>query len=283
MSESLQVQVRVPAPLKNIHSALTDADALRTWLAEYAEVEPPNRYEFWGRHTPEGDAPHQRLLHLDERTLRFSWLLDGEDTTVEIRLVEESDEVTMLHLSQTHFSLAEATSSNTVRGVLQTFWALSLANLVDYLAGRELTTKGDFTSAELRGEFLIAATPAAVYRSLTESEQITSWFGYPITIEPYVGGRFAMGDLETGYAAKIVDLVPDRTMSVDWAGAGITTWELAESDGGTRLTFVQSGFDTQHPPYSGWLGWLSGMAELRRYHELDEWRPIWVDAEPTTA
>ncbi|MFK3984999.1 SRPBCC family protein [Micromonospora sp. NPDC050397] len=276
MSESLQLQARIPATLKEVHQALTDAGALRVWLAEHAEVELPQRYEFWGRYTPEGDAPHQRLLHLDDHTLRFSWLLDGEETTVEIRLTEEGDEMTLLDLSQTHFSMAEALAGNTIRGVLQTYWALSIANLADHLAGRELTPKADFTSPELRGEFLIGADPSTVFRSLVESEQVTAWFGYPIGIEPQVGGRFAMGGLEqNGYAGKIVDLVPDRRMSVDWAEAGVTTWELAESDGKTRLTFVQSGFDTGRPPYAGWMGWLSGVAELRRYHELSDWSPIW--------
>ncbi len=51
-----------------MHHALTDATALRTWLAEYAEVDLPERYEFWGRYTPEGDVPHQRPLHVDDGT-----------------------------------------------------------------------------------------------------------------------------------------------------------------------------------------------------------------------
>jgi hypothetical protein len=39
---------------------------------------------------------------------------------------------------------------------------------------------------------------------------------------------------------------------------------------------VQSGFDEQNPPYAGWLGNVSGLAELRRYHDLADWQPIWV-------
>jgi hypothetical protein len=62
---------------------LTDAGALRVWLAEHAEVDLPHRYEFWGRYTPDGDAPHQRLLHADDSILRFIWRLDGEGTTTE--------------------------------------------------------------------------------------------------------------------------------------------------------------------------------------------------------
>jgi uncharacterized protein YndB with AHSA1/START domain len=275
----MKLRARVAAPIKDVHYALTDAEALRTWLAEYAEVELPHRYEFWGRHTPEGAGPHQRLLQVDDHTLRFSWLLDGEDTTVEIRLAAAGADSTLLTLTQTGFDFQDAITGNSIRGVLQTYWALSIANLVDHLEGRELTQRGDFTSPQLQGEFTIDATPEVVFDSLTDGQQVSQWFGYPVEIEPYVGGRFAMGGFEAGQAAKIIDLDPGRKMSVDWAEGGVTTWELADSGGKTRLTFVQSGFDTQRPPYPSWLGWLSGLAELRRFHELDNWRPIWLDTD----
>jgi hypothetical protein len=58
------------------------------------------------------------------------------------------------------------------------------------------------------------------------------------------------------------------------------TWKLEDSAGKTKLSFVQSGFDTANPPYGAWTGWLSGLAELRRYHELADWRPIWLH-DPT--
>ncbi|MGC4853102.1 helix-turn-helix domain-containing protein [Micromonospora sp. DT4] len=82
-----------------------------------------------------------------------------------------------------------------------------------------------------------------------------------------------------GYAAKIVDLEPGRRMSVDWGPPGVTSWELAESGGRTTLTFVQSGFDDTNPPYAAWSGSVAGLSELRRFHEMPAWQPIWVDVE----
>jgi len=85
----MQLRARVAAPLKEVHHALTEPAALRAWLAEYAEVDLPDRHELWGRYMLEGDAPGRRPLYVDDHTLRFSWLLDGESTTVEISLEEE--------------------------------------------------------------------------------------------------------------------------------------------------------------------------------------------------
>ncbi|PZG00017.1 SRPBCC family protein [Micromonospora deserti] len=279
MTEPMKLDARLAAPVEAVRRALTDPAELRVWLAEHAEVELPRRYEFWGRHTPEGDVPHQRLLHVDDHTIRFGWLLDGVETTTEISLRADGPDSTVISLSQSHFDFAEAISGTSIRGVLQTFWSLSVANLAAHLEGRPLLPKVDFTSADLRGELLIDAPMAKVYESLTDSEQASAWFGYPIGIEPWVGGRYAMGGFESGYAAKVVDLEPGRKMSVDWGPTGVTTWELAESGGKTRLTFVQSGFDEQNPPYAAWAGSVSGLAELRRYHEVPDWQPIWLPAE----
>ena len=99
MTEPTIQRVRLAAPIQAVRHALTDAASLRVWLAEYAEVDLPRTYAFWGRYTPEGDAPHQRLLHVDDTTLRFDWLLDGEDTTVHIELQQERPDSTILTLS----------------------------------------------------------------------------------------------------------------------------------------------------------------------------------------
>ncbi len=279
MSDPLKLHARLAAPVEAVRHALTDPAALRVWFAEHARVELPTAYEFWGRHTPEGDAPHQRLLHVDDRSLRFAWLLDGVETTTEFSLRPDGPDVTVLTVSQSHFDFAEAMSGSSIRGVLQTFWALSVANLAAHLEGQPLLPKVDFTSAEMRGEMLIDAPVAKVYESLTDSEQASAWFGYPIGIEPWVGGRYAMGGFESGHAAKVVDLEPGRKVSVDWGPTGVTTWELAESAGKTKLTFVQSGFDVDNPPYAAWAGSVSGLYELRRFHEVAGWEPIWLPGE----
>jgi uncharacterized protein YndB with AHSA1/START domain len=281
MSAPLKLRARARVPVKEVHRALTDAAALRIWLAEHAEVDLPHRYEFWGRYTPEGEAPHQRLLHADDQTLRLSWQLGGEETTVEITLAADGPEATVLALSQTHMpDWAEMIAGTNIRSVLATYWSLAIANLVDYLEGRPLTPKADFTSPQMRAEVLIDAPPDAVYDSMVDPEKFRQWFGVKIDIEPHVGGRWAMGGFEADQSpAKILELEPGHKMTMAWADGQTASWELAGSEGKTRLTFVQSGFDTGNPPYGAWLGWLSGVAELRRYHELSGWRPIWLGME----
>jgi uncharacterized protein YndB with AHSA1/START domain len=281
VTQPMKLRARAAAPSKEVHHALTDPDALRTWLAEYAEVDLPNRYEFWGRYTPEGDAPHQRPLHVDDRTLRFSWLLDGEDTTVEIGLEEEDATATILTLTQTHLpDWEEMVAGVGIRSALHTYWSLSIANLIDHLEGRELTPMVDFTSPEMREQVLIDAAPDAVYDSLTDPDKFRRWFGANVEVELHVGGRFAMGGFELDQSpAKIIELEPGRKMSMRWDDGLVAGWELAGSGGKTQLTFIQSGFDPKQPPYGAWLGWLSGVAELRRFHELTDWRPVWLTAD----
>ncbi|MCK2212883.1 SRPBCC domain-containing protein [Actinomadura sp. ATCC 31491] len=277
--EPMTLRARIPAPIAQVREALTDPAALRVWLAEHAEADlAAGRFAFWGPTTPEGDAPHQRLLHADEDALRFAWLLDGEETTTELRLEEDGPDVTSVTLSQTHFDFQDVITGKSIRGVLQTYWCLALANLAEYLEGRELTPKPDYsaTGPELRAETVVEAPPAEVFASLIDSETVTKWFGFPIEIEPYVGGRFAMGGLANDPSpAKILELEPARRFSLNWGDGGIGTWELEGSGGRTRLTMVQSGFAAERPPYAAWGGILAGVAELRRYHRMSSgWRPV---------
>jgi len=222
------------------------------------------------------------VLHADERTIRFAWTLEGVEATTQIELDEDEDG-TLVTLSQTDLPSFEDVIADRAgaRGALQTFWSLAIANLADYLAGRELTPRCDFTSTDLRASVEIDATPDAVFDSMTRSEPFQRWFGARVDIEPRLGGRFAMGgfDLDPG-GAKFVEFEPGRKAALLFSADGETTsWELEDSDGKTRLTIVHSGFDATNPPYSGWAGWLSGLAGLRRYHELPNVRTIWREVE----
>lgn len=277
----LRMSAVVPAAPKIVYEALTDPAALRVWLAEHAEVDLPGKYEFWGRSTPDGAEPHQRVLHVDERGIRFAWTVDGVETTTQFELDEDEDG-TLVTLSQSDLPSFEDVIADKAgaRGALQTFWSLAIANLADYLAGRELTPKCDFTSSELHAEIVIDAAPEAVFDSMIQPEQFHKWFGAKVDIEPYVGGRFAMGgfELDPG-GAKFVEFEPGRKASLRFADGETTTWELDGSHGLTRLTLVQSGFDPTNPPYPGWAGWLGGLAALRRYHELPGDTSIWRQIE----
>ncbi|UBU12074.1 SRPBCC family protein [Nonomuraea gerenzanensis] len=275
MTDPLIIRASIPAPVERVSRALTDPDDLRVWLAEHVEVELPGRFAFWGRTTPEGDAPHQRLLHADERSVRFAWLLDGEETTSELSVEPDGGDRTILTLSQTHFDFQDVITGKSIRGVLETYWCQVLTNLAEHLEGRALTPMQDYTSTDMRVEVEIDASAAEVFHAITDSEAVTRWFGYRIEIEPYEGGRLAMGGFDDNpEPAKVLEVVPDQKFVVDWGDVGVGTWELAGSGGKTRLTLVQSGFDQADPPYAGWGGFLSGVAELRRYLEMAEWKPV---------
>lgn len=277
----LRLRAVVPASLKVTYEALTDPAALRVWLAEHADVDLPGKYEFWGRYTPDGARPHQRVLHVDERTIRFAWTLDGVETTTQIEVAEDQDG-TLVTLSQTDLpTFADVLADRAgARGALQTFWSLAIANLADYLAGREPTPGCDFTSSELRASVVIDAAPDEVFDSMTRPEVFRTWFGANVDIEPYVGGRFAMGgfELDPG-GATFVEFDPGRKATLLFADGETTSWELEGSEGKTRLTTMHSGFDPANPPYPAWGGWLGGIAGLRRYHEMPGRRSIWRQVE----
>ncbi|GAB3459577.1 SRPBCC domain-containing protein [Actinophytocola sediminis] len=279
MNDTLTLRARVDAPPNTVWQALTAAGALRTWLAEHAEVDlPARRFVFWGRSTPDGHEPRQRLQHVDERTIRLGWTLFGTDTTVTLR-VEPTDDGTIIEVAQSGvLDHADAVAEQRGLAVLNTFWGLAIGNLVEYLEDRELTPKPDYTSAEQRAELDIAASPEDVYHSLMDPATFQRWFGVVIDVEPKVGGRWAMGGFDQpGDAAKILDLEPARRVRMAWPDGMVSNWELEGTVGRTRLTFVQSGFD--EPPHAEWTGWLAGAVELRRFHEVANWRPLWVSLD----
>ncbi|HVK20928.1 MAG TPA: SRPBCC family protein [Actinokineospora sp.] len=272
----MTLRVRVPAAVDRVHHALTDAGELRGWLAEHAEVALPDTYSFWGKTTPGGEHPAQRPLHANATSLRFEWTLEGVASTVDFTLEAETPDSTILTLTQSDMpTWDEMMAEKGPRSALQSFWALAVANLVDHIDGRDLTPMCDFTDPEMRAVFTIDAEPARVFHALIDAPTFTRWFGANVEVEPYVGGRFAMGSLDTEEnPAKIVDLAEDRRLSMEWPGTAVATWELEGTEGKTRITFTQTGFDPTYPPYGSWMGWLSGFAELRRFLELADWRAM---------
>ncbi len=146
----------------------------------------------------------------------------------------------------------------------------------------------------------VRAPVKAVHQALTDASHLRIWLTDHVEVDlpqryafwgPYIPDGAAgqpvvrLSDRDRsahrcayGYA-EILDLVPERKVSVNFGDIGVVTWELAGSEGRTRLTLAQSGFDPTDPPYAAWAGGLSGLAELRRFHELADWQPIWSEKE----
>ena len=144
---------------------------------------------------------------------------------------------------------------------------LEMANAVDEAEGRPVL-RYDETSAEVD----IAAPADEVFESLTDRETFARWFGLPLAIELYPGGRWEIEG--GGPVGTVVELVADRRLVLS-EDTGVSTWDLSEVDTGTRLA-VTMRLDGGPPPPASWCGWLSGINQLRRLHEVPDRCPIWV-------
>jgi uncharacterized protein YndB with AHSA1/START domain len=281
MSHELALRARLAAPPNTVHHALTATEALQHWLAEYADsAVADGRFEFWGRFTPQGERGRQRLIESTPgRSLVFAWTLDGVETTVRITLEADGADHTQLSLRQSPLpTLDELMNPRGRRDGLHsmhTFWGLALAELAEHVEGRPLTPKVDFRvdrAPVIRTGVTIAAPPERVFASLVDPEQIERWFGWRAEVEPYVGGRMSLG-----VEGRISEFEPGKLLAYGDGEGGIVRWELADSGGGTHLTFVQSGFSPSERDSAAQheAGWLAGIAELRRMHELgDAWTPV---------
>jgi uncharacterized protein YndB with AHSA1/START domain len=268
----VKLRAVLPATPTEVYAALTEPARLRTWFSEHA-----NPAGFWGRWTPQGDAPHQTvLLASPGERLQFQWLLDDDKTTVDIRLTPSGDQ-TELTLHQWPLPTLEELMSPPARRdgrhTMHTFWPLAIGNLASHLTGAAPLHCDFSPSRPLRIEvtLTIAAPADAVWQSLTDPARVERWWGYAPEIEPGVGGKVTFGA-----EGRISEWEPNRVFA--YTEEGMTTrWELSESDGVTTLTFTQSGFtqDERDNAAQHEAGWMGGLLELRRMHELgDGWTPL---------
>lgn len=276
MDDVFTFRARLGAPPASVWRALTEGAALETWLAERAGVSiPEDRFVFWGRHTPQGKPGRQRLLAAaPDRLLRFTWELDGEKTTVEIRLEPDGAHGTLLTLTQTGVPSLEVLMAPAGRrdGLhsIHTFWPLAIANLANHMEGRELLPMCDFGDThrdEACAELFIGAPPERVWASLIEPEEIDRWFGASAEVEPRVGGRINL--VGGGKPGEILELEPGRKLVYGHQGT-VVRWGLEEADGGTFLTLSNGGYSGDGPGSAAQheAGWLGALAELKRIHEL---------------
>lgn len=278
MSAVLHLQVVLPAGPEVVYRALTDSRALATWFAEHAQVSlPEQRYDFWGRFTPEApdreQGRHPLLSAEPDRELRYTWRVMNHDSQVEARLAPRGAE-TVLIIRQ---GGAEPSAEGGVYA-WEDFWFLALENLRRHVDGRDhAIVRCDF-SASMRGDIEhsleIEGSAAAVFEKLIKPEELNRWIASHATVEPVVGGRFDVG-WGGGLTIKIVDLVPNERLAILWeeATGTIVTWTLEESGGRTRLTLVHSGFAPDADNSGIYPGWLNFMSWVK---SMVEYGPAWV-------
>lgn len=279
----------IPAPSDRLFAALTSPEELRRWFAESVEIGTAvgGPYRFWGRYTlglPTAALATQRITRFEPgRALGFDWTLNGSPTMVTLSLAPADDEGTRLSVRH---EVRGPLGGIRERELIDDWWRLVFGNLAMHLAGGEGVLRPDFAdpAPEVRIAIVIEAPPAAVFRALLEPEALARWFGQggTVSVDPKVGGRFELGwkyQIEgkdvLGGPTKILELIPDRRLVVDWTDwrgdptvTGQTiAFELEPVAQGTRVTLVHAGFvrpvDISDYPF-GWpwfLGKLRDVAE----------------------
>ncbi len=131
---------------------------------------------------------------------------------------------------------------------------------------------------------LVDAPASAVFRTLTDEEELVQWMLKAAKIDVRVGGEFefsfysAVNKTETTARRRIVEFVPGRRFAYTFASSrdaageapSQLTWTLEEaSDGKTLVTLVHSGFggDSHRDSLPGVItlnGWQLTARECRR-------------------
>jgi uncharacterized protein YndB with AHSA1/START domain len=128
----------------------------------------------------------------------------------------------------------------------------------------------------------IKAPVARVWAALTEPDLIAQWFGDTAEFDPSPGGAGVFGwkDHADGPIRVLVEHVDKpKTLVYRWAreadvdpvpgNSTVVRFDLAEIEGGTRLTVLETGFEQLSDPQSahdantgGWRRELSDLVEF---------------------
>lgn len=275
---------KLGAPPAAVFAALTDAEELRTWFAEEAEVNaiPGGDFRFWGRHTlgaPGANEATQRISAFSPgEALEFSWSILGAETAVSLRLSADP-EGTKLALSHT---VQGDLPVSRQRELIDDHWRLQFGNLAMHLAGGAGIFRPDFTDPEpeIHLSIEIDATRASVFRTLIEPALVNQWFGSTqARVVPAPGGEYRLGweykvdgrDV-VGGTTTILEFVKDQKLVLDWldwrgdlsvAGQFIS-FTLEPQGEGTRVRFVHGGFSRTADLGDYPFGWVEFLDQLRK-------------------
>jgi uncharacterized protein YndB with AHSA1/START domain len=254
---------------------------LRIWFAEEVEIAiDEKRYDFWGRHTPENpdrkNGGHRIVAFEQGRKLAYRWRLRGQDTLVEYEIVPAED-VTIFRLKHSGLPTLQPYESS-----IGDFWMHVLEGLQSWLEHDKPYDLMDYSQipyGEVSLSIGIEASPRDVFQGLLDPNQLDRWIAKKAEVDPKPGGDITFG--WDGGPVKILELEPGKKLSYSWHWAqepeSVTTWELEDSGGGTRLTVVQSGFAPDRNCEDYYIGWHKYIHRLKAMLESGpEWQRLQV-------
>lgn len=116
-------------------------------------------------------------------------------------------------------------------------------------------------SFDLKMDFRVSGKLPRVMQLLTDAELIRKWSGGEAILEPKVGGKFEMFD---GWVSGEVLKISDKELAYTWKA---NDWEdnalpsevhytlKADSQGGTEVTLIHTGFPNEKERDSHKTGW----------------------------
>lgn len=145
------------------------------------------------------------------------------------------------------------------------------------MSNRSVASRGGQVKLQDRIErqMTFQAPRDAVWAALTEPEQIRKWFGNEAELDLRPGGEgvFRWGEVEVRVTVEEVN--PPSRFSYRWEPSqtptgGPTTlveFELEEIQGGTRLSLVESGFESlsAESRQENEFGWDEELGDLRAF------------------
>lgn len=150
------------------------------------------------------------------------------------------------------------------------------------------TAVADVKAGTVRATVEIAAPPAAVFRALTDPQELETWWGHPemyrthdYQIDLRVGGKWSAkatgGGQESVVRGEYLAVDPPRVLETSWEPSWdqfrrtIVRYTLEAIPSGTRLTVFHRGFAGEEDCKNhadGWervLEWLTGyLARIKK-------------------
>lgn len=147
------------------------------------------------------------------------------------------------------------------------------------------------TVPEIRKVIEIDASTEAVFKALTDPNELSHWLPDAAMLEPKVGGKFkfsffkdsarSCNNRDDDYISvgKILEFVPNKKLVYTWQWQDtsdfpetIVTWELEQiHPNKTRLKLTHSGFTGKEPSHKSAqdhdAGWSIHLAELIAYYK----------------